>query len=122
MAAEPGFEPGLKDPKSSVLPLHNSAISGQQLPSSHMRGAEGRTRTDTEVSPQQFLRLPRLPFRHFGLESTLLTQLWCRGGDLNSHRLSPTTPSRWRVYQFHHLGKIAGVAGFEPVTGGFGVR
>ncbi len=26
MAAEPGFEPGLKDPKSSVLPLHNSAI------------------------------------------------------------------------------------------------
>ena len=28
--------------------------------------AEGRTRTDTEVAPQQFLRLPRLPFRHFG--------------------------------------------------------
>ncbi len=26
LAAEPGFEPGLKDPKSSVLPLHNSAI------------------------------------------------------------------------------------------------
>ena len=26
MAAEPGFEPGLKDSKSSVLPLHNSAI------------------------------------------------------------------------------------------------
>ena len=30
-------------------------------------GAEGRTRTDTRVAPQQFLRLPRLPFRHFGL-------------------------------------------------------
>ena len=29
-------------------------------------GAEGRTRTDTRVAPQQFLRLPRLPFRHFG--------------------------------------------------------
>ena len=29
-------------------------------------GAEGRTRTDTGVAPQQFLRLPRLPFRHFG--------------------------------------------------------
>jgi hypothetical protein len=28
--------------------------------------AEGRTRTDTGVAPQQFLRLPRLPFRHFG--------------------------------------------------------
>jgi hypothetical protein len=26
MAAEPGFEPGLRDPKSPVLPLHNSAI------------------------------------------------------------------------------------------------
>ena len=25
VAAEPGFEPGLKDSKSSVLPLHNSA-------------------------------------------------------------------------------------------------
>jgi hypothetical protein len=29
-------------------------------------GAEGRTRTGTRVAPQQFLRLPRLPFRHFG--------------------------------------------------------
>jgi hypothetical protein len=26
MAGEPGFEPGLKDPKSSVLPLHNSPV------------------------------------------------------------------------------------------------
>ena len=59
MAAEPGFEPGLRDPKSPVLPLHNSA--------SCLYGAEGRTRTDTEVALQQFLRLPRLPFRHFGL-------------------------------------------------------
>jgi hypothetical protein len=25
VAAEPGFEPGPKDPKSSVLPLHHSA-------------------------------------------------------------------------------------------------
>ena len=57
LAAEPGFEPGLEDSKSSVLPLHNSAV---------FYGAEGRTRTDTEVTPQQFLRLSRLPFRHFG--------------------------------------------------------
>ena len=27
MAAEPGFESGLEDPKSPVLPLHNSALS-----------------------------------------------------------------------------------------------
>jgi hypothetical protein len=26
VAAEPGFEPGLEDPKSPVLPLHNSAF------------------------------------------------------------------------------------------------
>ena len=26
VAAEPGFEPGLRDPKSPVLPLHNSAV------------------------------------------------------------------------------------------------
>jgi hypothetical protein len=38
-------------------------------------GAEGRIRTDTGVAPQQFLRLPRLPFRHFGaltLEALIL--------------------------------------------------
>jgi hypothetical protein len=25
---------------------------------------------------------------------------------LNSHALTRTTPSRWRVYRFHHLGTI----------------
>ena len=29
MAGEPGFEPGLRDPKSPVLPLHNSAFVEQ---------------------------------------------------------------------------------------------
>ena len=29
---------------------------------------------------------------------------WCPERDSNSHRHSPTTPSRWRVYQFHHPG------------------
>ena len=130
-AAEPGFEPGLKDPKSSVLPLHNSALNlldyfqslshlvqvDRPTPAQDMRGenpgvlgipkafppyhgpgeseiigypqktsyqpasglfpashlpllfypAEGRIRTDTGVASQQFLRLPRLPFRHFGI-------------------------------------------------------
>ena|GEM_PF-4937791 len=40
---------------------------------------------------------------------------------MNSHGLTPTTPSRWRVYRFHHLG-MAGAAGLEPTTGGFGDR
>ena len=34
-----------------------------------------------------------------------LIRWWCRGRDLNPHGLTPTTPSRWRVYQFHHLGQ-----------------
>ena len=29
----------------------------------------------------------------------LATPPWCRGGDLNSYGLTPTTPSRWRVYR-----------------------
>ncbi len=29
--------------------------------------AEGRIRTGTGISPQRFLRPPRLPFRHFGM-------------------------------------------------------
>ena len=29
---------------------------------------------------------------------------WCRRRDSNSHGRLPTTPSRWRVYQFHHFG------------------
>jgi hypothetical protein len=31
LAAPPGFEPGLKDPKSSVLPLHNGAPLSHSL-------------------------------------------------------------------------------------------
>ncbi len=36
-----------------------------------------------------------------------------------------TTPSRWRVYQFHHLGPSvfrAGLTGLEPATSGVTVR
>ena len=36
--------------------------------------------------------------------SPLCLAPWCRGRDLNPHELSPTAPSRLRVYQFHHLG------------------
>lgn len=77
MAAEPGFEPGLRDPKSPVLPLHNSALYPETATFATTSfvfpqlGAEGRIRTDTRVAPQQFLRLPRLPFRHFGKNSNV---------------------------------------------------
>ena len=29
---------------------------------------------------------------------------WCPRLDSNQHVLTNTTPSRWRVYQFHHVG------------------
>jgi hypothetical protein len=42
---------------------------------------------------------------------------------LNPEELSLTTPSRWRVYQVSPLRlELAGVAGIEPATGGFGDR
>ena len=71
------------------------------------------------------------------LPLAIIHTYWCRGGDLNSYKLSLTAPSRQRVCLFHHLGpypeaypflpcsarpKMAGVAGFEPATGGFGDR
>ncbi len=31
---------------------------------------------------------------------------WCRRRDLNPHEINLTTPSRWRVYQFHHFGYV----------------
>ena len=33
-----------------------------------------------------------------------LTRFWCPGQDSNLHELMLTTPSKKRVYQFHHLG------------------
>ena len=85
---------------------------GYRIGGYFITGAEGRTRTDTEVTLQQFLRLPRLPIPPLRpvllLSYPLLCHnqrvLWCRGGELNSHELTLTTPSRWRVYRFHHLG------------------
>ena len=96
----------------------------------HFTGAEGRGRTDTRVASQQFLRLSRLPIpplrlnlerktrfelatsslarRHSTTELLPLILLiyWCRRRDLNPHRLSPTTPSRWRVYQVPPLRQV----------------
>ena len=47
-------------------------------------------------------RAKRNPPKIFG---GFLCVEWCRRRDSNSHGLSPTTPSRWRVYQFHHFGE-----------------
>ena len=33
---------------------------------------------------------------------------WCAREDLNLHAVASTSPSSWRVYQFHHWRKILG--------------
>jgi hypothetical protein len=40
---------------------------------------------------------------HFSLRENWI---WCRREDLNLHGVAPTSPSSWRVYQFHHFGVI----------------
>ena len=50
--------------RGSKVPCATATQSGSE------ESAEGRTRTDTGVAPQQFLRLPRLPFRHSGTPAT----------------------------------------------------
>jgi hypothetical protein len=73
--------------------------------------------------PMGVLQTPALPL---GDVAVLKTKYWCRGRDLNSHELTLTTPSRWRVYHSTTSAKnslktkMAGVRGFEPLTGGFG--
>ena len=69
----------------------------------------GRRDSNSRPLPWQGSILPLNYFRpskFYRLLSIQANQIWCRGGDLNSHGLSPTTPSRWRVYLFHHLGII----------------
>ena len=34
----------------------------------------------------------------------LNTESECRGRDSNPYSVAATSPSSWRVYQFHHLG------------------
>lgn len=38
---------------------------------------------------------------------------WCPGRDSNPYNLAVTSPSSWRVYQFHHLGVAAGGVYFD---------
>ncbi len=45
-----------------------------------------------------------LRLNHLATSPRFARPNWCRGWDLNPHELTPTAPSRPRVYQFHHLG------------------
>ena len=119
-----GFEPphgGFADPCLNLLatpPQKSKLSTGVQSLWS------GRRDSNSRPLPWQGSVLPLNYFRsklNFTTLSDLSKLNWCRGGDLNSHGLTPTTPSRWRVYLFHHPG-MAGAAGFEPTTCGFGDR
>ena len=56
-----------------------------------------------------YLYLYLYPLKELGPVSATSIALtgptWCPGLDSNQHGIAPTTPSRWRVYQFHHLGR-----------------
>ena len=62
------------------------------------------------VKLPKFLKLPNVffcPWGRLGIKQKKRKDnlpFQCPGRDSNSHGLAPTTPSKWRVYQFHHLG------------------
>ena len=78
-------------------------------------GAEGRIRTDTGVAPQQFLRLSRLPFRHFGTTAPQLPSL------TETYAVILTEASAASLL---HAGArdLVPRGGIEPPTHGFSVR
>ena len=81
--AETGLTPGC------------AAASPVWLPSSQPIHAEA------PPGPQK-----RKPPNH--LDSAAFSLSECPGLDLNQHAIARTTPSRWRVYQFHHPGRAGG--------------
>ena len=104
MAAEPGFEPGQKDSKSFVLPLHNSATKKYIV--KLQNGAEGRGRTDTRVAPQQFLRLPRLPVPPLRLDINSIFIKELNNGAEAQNRTGDTRIFSPLLYRLSYLGKI----------------
>jgi hypothetical protein len=66
--------------------------------------------------PEERLELSRInptasetaTFTNFAIRANVSKTVMCPRQDSNLHNLSVTTPSRWHVYQFHHMGN-AGV-------------
>ena len=134
MEAASGFEPlnrGFADPRLNHL-------ATPPLPPNQKMERKTRFELATPSLARRCSTAELLPLFNY-YNKQFLHLKWCRGGDLNSYGLSPTTPSRWRVYQFHHLGtclitpsflwhlrqhfvSMAGVAGLEPAACGFGDR
>ena len=96
-----GFEPphrGFADPRLNLLatPPSRSGLLERKTGFEPATPSLARKYSTTELLP--------LLNRFYRLSPHRANQVWCRGGDLNSHGLAPTTPSRWRVCLFHHLG------------------
>src|SRR5579883_1707501 len=78
------------------------------LPLGHVAAPwSGRRDSNSRPPPWQGGALPLSYFRGWPVASLSKRGrlCWCRGGDLNSYARKGTTPSRWRVCLFHHLGK-----------------
>ena len=108
------------------LPYH-LATAPEGRETAKGRDWSGRRDSNSRPPPWQGGALPLSHFRKAPARAPAGTG--CRGGDLNSYARKGTTPSRWRVCLFHHLGRrsahsagAAGVEGLEPPTGGFGDR
>lgn len=89
--AASGFEPlnrGFADPCLNLLATPPENVMERKMGFEPTTFSLARRRSTAELLPHTLYYILR----------------WCRGGDLNSYGLTPTTPSRWRVYQFHHLG------------------
>jgi hypothetical protein len=110
MAAEPGFEPGLKDPKSSVLPLHNSAISDQLLSSRYSWCRRSDSNRHGGFPPTVFeTAASAIPPLRLGIDSSHSVMVPRRRFELRRAIRSPppqdgvstysTTSAKWQEWQ-----------------------
>ena len=88
LAAEPGLEPGLRDPKSLVLPLHHSAAN-RSICTLMKAGAS------------------RLPREH---------AKWCRRPGSNRHEGCPPTVFETVASTYSATSALERKTGFEPAT------
>jgi hypothetical protein len=96
--------------------MEKTPAQNKKLPTINDNGefksAQNRTRTCTAVKPLVPETSVSTNFTiwadgNFDLCNQIKErfQTLCPGQDSNLHILKDTSPSSWRVYQFHHLGK-----------------
>ena len=104
---------GFKVPRATTTQLGIGFSISYSFSKCFEAGAEGRARTDTRVTPQQFLRLSRLPIPPLrpGWICRLLLMGWCRGpesnwghADFQSAALPTELPRHVRYFSFCQKG------------------